>query len=296
MKVIILYGGNSSEKEISIKTGIAVNKSLQDIFDTKMVLVGDNYRIIKDSYSNGDIVFNGLHGGYGENGELQSFFEEEGIDFIGSGSKACQIAIDKIKSKKVAESLGCLVPYGRIVNDMSDFNDFSTPFIVKPNQEGSSVGFSQIACEKDFKDALKISKKHKNQLLAEEKIEGREITVPILDGKALPIVEIIPHSRVYDYDSKYTVGKTDYIVPANIDIEVRNQIIDISENIYHKIGCKHYSRIDYILNSNSDVYFLEINTYPGMTETSLFPKSAKSVQISFKDLVVKLIDLGKKID
>ena len=295
MKVIIIYGGNSSEKEISIKTGIAVNKSLQSVFDTNMVLVGDNYHIIKDSYSNGDIIFNGLHGGYGENGELQAFFEKEGINFIGSGSKACQIAIDKIKSKKVAESLGCLTPKGRIVKDILDFNDFSTPFIVKPNQEGSSVGFSQIACEKDFNDALKLSKKYKSQLLAEEKIEGREITVPVLDGKALPIVEIIPHSKVYDYDSKYTIGKTDYIVPADIDAEVERQIIDISESIYNKIGCRHYSRIDYILSSNSDVYFLEINTYPGMTETSLFPKSAESIQISFKDLIVKLVDLGRKI-
>ena len=294
MKVIIIYGGNSSEKEISIKTGIAVNKSLQNTFDTKMVLVGDNYAIIKDFYSKGDIVFNGLHGGYGENGELQAFFEEQDIDFIGSGSKACQVAIDKIKSKKVAESLGCLVPNGRIVNDIPDFKDFSIPFIVKPNQEGSSVGFNQIACEKDFKDALKLSKKHKNQLLAEEKIEGREITVPVLDGKALPIVEIIPHSKVYDYDSKYTAGKTDYIVPANIDVKVRDQIVNISESIYRKIGCRHYSRIDYILSSNSDVYFLEINTYPGMTETSLFPKSAESIQMSFKDLIIKLVDLGKK--
>ena len=152
-------------------------------------------------------MFNGLHGGYGENGEIQFFFENEKINFIGSGSKACNVAIDKLKSKKIVQSLGCLTPYGKIIQDISAFEDFSTPFIVKPNKEGSSVGFFQIFSKDDLKKAFKINKKYKNELLAEEKIEGREITVSILDGKALPIVEIIPHNSVYDYESKYIVGK-----------------------------------------------------------------------------------------
>jgi D-alanine-D-alanine ligase len=293
MKVIIIYGGNSSEKEISIKTGIAVNKGLDGIFETKMLMVNDDYQIIKDYYSDGDIIFNGLHGGYGENGKIQSFFEDEKIKFIGSGSRACNLAIDKIKSKKIVESLDCSVPYGRIVEEFSDFQDFSTPFIVKPNEEGSSVGFSQIFHEKDFKEALKINRKHNRKLLAEEKIEGREITVPILDGKSLPIVEIIPHSKVYDYESKYVPGKTDYSVPAHIDADTTSKIVKFSEQIHSKIGCQHYSRIDYILSSDNKPYFLELNTYPGMTETSLFPKSAKSVGLSFQELMVKLVHLAK---
>tara|TARA_Y100001970_G_C14076676_1_gene772368 strand:- start:80 stop:964 length:885 start_codon:yes stop_codon:yes gene_type:complete len=294
MKVIIIYGGNSSEKEISIKTGIAVSKSLDKVFNTKMIMVNDDYKIINNFYSEGDVVFNALHGGYGENGEIQEFFEIEKINFIGSGSKACNIAIDKMKSKKIANSIGCLTPYGKIVEDASVFGDFSTPFIIKPNKEGSSVGFSQIYSKKDFEDALKVNKKYKYELLAEEKIEGREITVSILDGKALPIVEIIPHSNVYDYESKYVVGKTDYIVPAIIDSSITNKIMSISEKIHHEIGCKHYSRIDYILDSDNQLYFLEINTSPGMTATSLFPKSAKSSGMKFDDLLLKLVGLVKK--
>ena len=293
MKVIIIYGGNSSEKEISIKTGMAVNKCLRNTFKTKMLLLGDNYKIVEDHYETGDIIFNGLHGGYGENGEIQSFFEDRGINFIGSKSKACRIAIDKIKSKKIVRSLDCLVPYGKIVEGLETFNDFTPPFIIKPNTEGSSVGFSEILSDKNFKNALKLNRKYKHQLLAEEKIEGREITVPILDGKVLPIVEIIPHKKIYDYESKYVMGKTDYVVPAKIEKSLEKKIAKISEKIYLKIGCRHYSRIDYILSAEEELYFLEINTYPGMTDTSLFPKSAHSAHMSFNELIIKLVDLAK---
>ena len=138
-----------------------------------------------------------------------------------------------------------------------------------------------------------MNKKYNRELLAEEKIEGREITVPILNGKALPIVEIVPISKVYDYDSKYVAGKTNYIVPAPMDKMSYSKICKMSEQIYLEMGCRHYSRIDYILCPDNKPYFLELNTYPGMTDTSLFPKSAKSSGISFQELMVKLVCLAK---
>ena len=293
MNILIIYGGNSLEKEISIKTGIAVNKALDGLFESKMLMLNNDYKIIKDHYSKGDIIFNCLHGGYGENGEIQSFFEKEEIKFIGSGSFACSLAINKYKSKKIVRSLNYKAPYGEIVHDISAFNEFEVPFIVKPNNEGSSVGFYEIYNQKDFKIALKKNKQYNGEILAEEKINGREITVPILDGKALPIVEIIPGNKVYDYNSKYISKETSYLVPADINEDIYKKIINMSEIIYAKMNCRHYSRIDFILNSDNNPFFLELNTYPGMTDKSLFPKSAASIGLSFQDLIKKLVLLAK---
>tara|TARA_Y100000768_G_scaffold386701_1_gene375764 strand:+ start:5984 stop:6868 length:885 start_codon:yes stop_codon:yes gene_type:complete len=293
MNILIIYGGSSSEKEVSIKTGIAVHNALNGLFESKMLMLSNDYEIVKNHYKKGDIVFNCLHGGYGEDGEIQSFFEKEEIKFIGSGSYACSLAIDKYKSKKIARSLNCKVPYGKIIYNESEINEFDTPFIVKPNNEGSSVGFYEIFNQKDLKIAFKKNKEYSGGLLAEEKINGREITVPILDGSALPIVEIMPANKVYDYNSKYISSNTDYLVPADINNDVYKQILNMSEAIYSKMNCRHYSRIDFILNSEDCPYFLELNTYPGMTDKSLFPKSAASIGLSFQDLIKNLVLLAK---
>ena len=290
MKIIIICGGNSSEKEISVKSGMSVFSSIKKKYDAEILLLSNDYSIIKNTYKDGDIVLNALHGGYGESGEIQSFFEKEGIDFIGSGSKACEIAMDKSQCKKVAEQLGIFVPFGRIFSgDMSIYDEFQRPFIIKPNNEGSSVGFNIIDSRKQMLKALKANKNR--EVVFEEFISGREITVSILGSEVLPIVEIIPNNGVYDYDSKYTKGKSSYIVPAEINSEAESQIKNQSIELFNKIGCKDYSRIDYILSDENIPYFLEINTSPGMTETSLFPKSAASVKLSFDSLIEKIISL-----
>ena len=139
MKIIVICGGNSSEKEVSVRSGTAIFSSVQKRHDAKILLLENDYKIVKDHYNRGDIVFNALHGGYGESGEIQSFFESEEIDFTGSGSKACGIAINKKKCKKVAIGLGIKSPPDRRIDPF--FEDFDNPFIIKPNQEGSSVGF-----------------------------------------------------------------------------------------------------------------------------------------------------------
>ena len=290
MKIIIICGGNSSEKEISVKSGMSVFSSVKKKYNAEIILLSNDYSIIKNSYKDGDVIFNALHGGYGESGEIQSFFEKENISFIGSGSKACEIAIDKIRCKRVAEKLGISVPFGKIFSgDTSIYDEFQTPFIIKPNDEGSSVGFNIISNRKQMFKALKDNKEKK--VLFEEFISGREITVSILGDKVLPIVEIIPNKGIYDYDSKYTKGKSSYIVPAEINSEVESQIRNQSIELFDKIGCKDYSRIDYILSHENTPYFLEINTSPGMTETSLFPKSAESMKLGFDSLISKIISL-----
>ena len=290
MKIIIICGGNSSEKEISIKSGMSVFSSVKKKYDSEILLLSDDYSIIKDTYREGDIVFNALHGGYGESGEIQSFFEKENINFIGSGSRACEIAMDKSRCKRVAQKLDILVPFERIFSgDTSIYEEFQVPFIIKPNNEGSSVGFNIINSQKEMLRALKANKERK--VMFEEFINGREITVSILGDKVLPIVEIIPNSGVYDYTSKYTKGKSSYIVPAVMNLDVELQIKNQSMELFNEIGCEDYSRIDYILSDENIPYFLEINTSPGMTETSLFPKSAASIKLDFDSLIKKIISL-----
>ena len=290
MKIIIICGGNSLEKEISVKSGMSIFTSVKKKYESEILLLNNDYTIIKDSYNDGDLIFNALHGGYGENGEIQEFFEVEGMSFIGSGSEACKIAINKDRCKKIALELGLNTPFGKIFNDdFSVFEEFSTPFIIKPNMQGSSVGFSIINNKKEMLKSLK--KANQQEIIFEEFIRGREITVSILDGEVLPIVEIVPKGGVYDYESKYVKGKTDYIVPARIDLDLEKVIKDKTLELFKRINCKHYSRVDYILSEENIPFFLEINTSPGMTETSLFPKSGKGANLSFDELVEKIISL-----
>ena len=291
MKIIIICGGNSSEKEISVKSGMSIFSSVKKEFESEIVLLGNDYTIIKDKYKDGDLILNALHGGYGENGEIQDFFEREKIRFIGSGSEACKIAINKNYCKSIALEVGLSVPFGKVYNgDISIFDEFSFPFIIKPNKEGSSIGFNIIKSKKEIHKVLRKNIKH--ELIVEEFVKGREITVSVISDEVLPIVEIVPHGGIYDYDSKYVKGKTEYIVPAEIDFEVEQEIKAKTLNLYKKINCKHYARVDYILNEDNKPIFLEINTSPGMTETSLFPKSAKSANLSFDQLIKKIISLN----
>tara|TARA_Y100001970_G_scaffold257573_1_gene336394 strand:+ start:337 stop:1212 length:876 start_codon:yes stop_codon:yes gene_type:complete len=290
MKIIVICGGNSSEKEISVKSGMSVFSSVKKKYKSEIMLLSNDYSVIKNTYKDGDIVFNALHGGYGESGEIQSFFEKEGIDFIGSGSKACEIAMDKSRCKKIAQKLGISTPFGKIFSgDRSIYDEFCNPFIIKPNNEGSSVGFNIVGNHRQMLKALKIN--DGRSVMFEEFIKGREITVSILGSKTLPIVEIIPNNGIYDYDSKYIKGKASYVVPAKINSSVESQIKKQSIELFNEIECKHYSRIDYILSDENTPYFLEINTSPGMTETSLFPKSAASEGLDFDSLIEKIISL-----
>lgn len=292
MKIIVICGGSSSEKEISVKSGMAVFSSIQKKYNAKILLLKDNYRIIKDEYNDNDIIFNALHGGYGENGEIQEFFEKEEMKFVGSGSKACRLAINKDRCKKVALKLGVESPYGKLFNnDISIFEDFNRPFIIKPNKEGSSVGFFIVNSRKEMLDALKYN--NQVDVIFENFVKGRELTVSIINDRVLPIVEIIPESGIYDYESKYVEGKSSYIVPAEIDLDVANNLKEKSLEIFRAVGCKDYARIDYILSEENIPYFLEINTSPGMTKTSLFPKSARNLGIDFDRLIEEIIGFKK---
>ncbi len=293
-KIALLYGGISSEREISIKSGKAVEKAFKEL--------GLNYKVFdpinRDSFIsdlvmfNPDIAFIALHGKGGEDGTIQGLLEFLGIPYTGSGIKASAIAMDKSLTKTILKANGIPVPNGFVlenINDIKDIGNLNFPIVVKANSEGSSVGVfiveNPYEMEKRVKDCFKLDKK----VIIEEFVKGRELTVSILNGKPLEIVEIQVEDGFYDYENKYITGKTRYICPAEIDKHIYKELQNLSLKAYNLIECKGAARVDIILDNDSNPYILEINTIPGLTEHSLLPKAAKAADISFNNLILEMV-------
>ena len=304
MIICVLYGGISSEREVSLKSGIGILESLQKEFETYGYDFNGDYKDLYKNLQKADIVFNALHGGEGENGSLQLFLEENNLVFTGSNSKSSKIAMDKLSSKIICNENSILTPewiiYNEDLNGIEKFNNKS--IVVKPADDGSSMGISIIenfnvnVKEKiDLLDnAIVKSKNISKNILIEEYIAGKELTISILDNKALPAVEIKPKNILYDYECKYKKGNSDYIVPADLNKTILEQLDQISLKIFNLLGCRHYGRADYRLSLDNQIYFLELNTLPGFTETSLFPKAAAAADISYDDLIMTIVKQLKK--
>ena len=235
-----------------------------------------------------------MHGSFGEDGVIQSILLKNNIPFNGSGEKSSRNCFDKSVTKKIVMNQGVLSPKYyqtslKICNDHLDFK--SEKYIVKPNSQGSSVGFNVIDNFENLNDAIDIALDFDNSVLIEEFIDGREVTVPILGNEPLPVIEIEPKSGIYDYKSKYTVGESKYTCPADLTIEKYQFVQDCALSVHKMLKCDVYSRVDFKFYDNN-FYFLEINTLPGMTETSLFPMAAKRHGFSFKDIINKIIKLS----
>ncbi len=241
-----------------------------------------------------DFVFLALHGVFGEDGSIQAILEQNDIVYNGSESNPSKNCFDKSFTKTIAKDNSILTP-NFIIIDKKNFSNKDYNFnksVIKPNKQGSSIGFSIIDDQKNIESALDSAFEHDSHALIEEYIEGREITVSILDNDALPVIEIQPNHGVYDYRAKYTIGASNYICPADIDQSISNDIKSIALKIHQLLNCKVYSRVDFRLDENNDSWLLEINTLPGMTETSLFPMAAKAIGLSFEDLIDKIIKLS----
>jgi len=299
MKIAVLMGGNSSELDVSLTSGEAVTKALIQIGHSVVACPYENditevLYILKEA----DLVFNALHGGEGENGTVQQFLEDENILYTGSGPDASAMAMDKHLVKTLAKKKDILTPSWLHLeldkNDKVDFSEekFSYPVVVKPNGDGSTIGFSIVEKSSDLDEALSFAAQFDSRVLVEEYVSGRELTVGILNDGALPIVEIKPSHNIYDYACKYTPGMSDYICPADLSEKLTEEIQEVSVQIYKLLGCRHYARVDFLLNSDDTFYFLEVNTLPGMTGTSLVPKAAKAVGMSFTDLIAKIVELS----
>ena len=310
MKICIVYGGTSNERDISLESGTCISKALSELDNVNSFYFSGNYDKLYDNTKNSDIVFNALHGGEGEDGTIQKFFESRNIKYTGSNSESSKKAMDKNITKAVCIKNGILTPdwlhsqkYIKIFPfeiDLLRFYDKS--IVVKPSDQGSSIGLSIIKNfqpdnenkKKELNESISKCYKVSKNILIEEYIEGRELTVSILDDKIFPVLEIIPSNKFYDYECKYTKGKSEYIVPAEIDKNIKLKIKEVAYNIFNILECRHYCRVDFRLSNDNKIYFLELNTLPGFTNTSLFPKSAKAANVSYYDLLSKIIDLAAK--
>ncbi len=298
-RIGVLMGGPSSEREISLKSGKTVYESLKqhsiDVvpLDIKTDNVEENIILIKSH--NISCAFLALHGRFGEDGQIQQILDDLRIPYTCSGVRASQLAMDKIASRKMFETHALNVPEYEIVD--KDFyntnwrmqNNFNLPWVIKPATHGSSIGLSIIDKKEDLNNALDLAFGFDERVIIEEYIRGREVTVGILNEEVLPVIEIIPKRRFFDYTAKYQPGMTEYIVPAQLDKEITDKIQDIALSAHKLLGCSGCSRVDMILSRENTPYVLEINTIPGLTETSLLPKAAKTVGIDFAELCLRLI-------
>lgn len=304
-RIILLQGGVSEEREVSLETSEAIAKALKNLGKTFYPVDPMNFAtngkvnyeamLKKIKSLNCDIVFNGLHGGEGENGVVQTIFEAFDIDFTGTASLGSFISMHKKISKLLASSLGIPVPKILLWLTAKDKNVnqytscLSYPVVVKPNSSGSSVGVTIVQSQADFKDAVEKAFKFDKEVVVEEYIDGREITVPILGNSALPVVEIKPNQGWYDYMHKYTEGETMYEVPAPIPKKEAEKVSGYANTIFHAFHCRDYARVDFRYDGKN-FYFLELNTLPGMTKLSLLPMSAKVSGINFDELINLIVE------
>lgn len=297
--IIVLMGGPSAEAEVSRRTGAAIAEALI----TKGYHVSTlelNPRTVLQDIENlkGDVVFNAIHGRYGEDGALQGLLEMAEIPYTGSGIMAHSVGMNKKVSKDVfkgaqiptAESVsynGNLQSKEDIIKDIEA--KFSLPVVLKPATQGSSIGVTIVKEQGQLAKAVTEALTYDPILVVEQYLNGREFTVSVLDGKALAIIEIRPHSGEYDYTSKYTAGATDYLVPAPISDTMTKEMQAIGELVYREVQASGAIRVDVMTDDKDNMYVLEYNTIPGMTATSLVPKAAKEVGIDFPELCEKIL-------
>jgi D-alanine-D-alanine ligase len=290
--IAVFAGGTSAESEVSIGSGTACASGLSRSFTTRLFKVTSDE--LPDGYDPGlHVVFSTLHGTFGEDGGMQGLIEAAGGAYAGCGVEASKLTMDKDLTKKAVSAMGIRVADG-ITFDASAKPSASevalrlgSRVVVKPNNEGSSVGLSVVGDSAGLESALGgISA---GRWIVERRIDGRELSVGVLKGKAMGIVEIRPKAGVYDYSSKYTKGLTEYLSPAPIGDEPTSIVRRAAETAFAACGCRDYARVDFILSGDGEPFLLEINTLPGMKETSLLPMSARCAGLDFTALVREMV-------
>ncbi len=295
-KIAVFAGGLSSEREISLQSGRAVYGALKKKNqDAEFVDVGADAGAVLAS-ALADIVFITLHGRFGEDGTVQSILEEARTPYTGSGVGASRLALDKIASKELFLKNGLKVPSCKVIRDNAGANGacrgFETPLVIKPQREGSSMGLSIVSDRAHINTALDMAFGYGGAAIVEEYIHGRELTVGILEEKALPVVEIVTERNVYDFRAKYLDEGTKYFVPAALGADEFKRAQESALKAHRILGCRDFSRVDMRMDRDGNIYVLEVNTIPGMTERSLLPKAAMAAGISYEGLCMKLIDLA----
>jgi D-alanine-D-alanine ligase len=294
-RVAVMMGGLSREREISLKTGKAILKALTEKGYPAMAIdVGEDIaeKLVREKI---ECAFLALHGRFGEDGTIQGMLELMRIPYTGSGVLASALAMHKIMAKKFF--LYEKIPTPRfevfqreeIKKGLQKKLSLPLPVVVKPAREGSTIGVSIVQKEEELAPALKKAVEYDEEILIEEFMKGKEITVGILEDIPLPIIEIVPRSGFYDFHSKYTKGETQYILPARISREKYLYAQEISLKAFQTLGCSGEARVDLMTDENENPFVIDINTMPGMTETSLLPKAASYAGIPFEDLVERIL-------
>ena len=304
-KILVLMGGISTEREISLKSGNAVAKALKEADYEVETLDIQPDNISKITEIKPDAVYLALHGKGGEDGCIQGMLEWMGIPYTGPGVAASAVCMDKSLTKKIL--LQCGIPTPKSVEYTKEqctdtdkvtkelISQLGIPMVLKSPCQGSSIGVVIVRDEASIADAMDEIFKYGDVLLAEQFVSGTEISVPVVGNdtqEVFPIIEIVPTSEFYDFRSKYTPGMSQHIIPARISKEASEKVNRLAAEVYKKTGCRGVSRIDFIVDENDNPFVIEINTLPGMTETSLVPDSAKHAGISFPQLVDKIVKLA----
>lgn len=323
--VALLLGGVSPEREVSKSTAKSVLNALREL-NYNVILIDPAYGLkqpkdendfFKDEnytdlsprnyveiinseiFDKVDVAFIALHGKWGEDGTLQALLEMRGIKYTGSNILASSLSMDKCMSKIMFQHYDVKTPRWFMINSVKDNIDlikekikkfFGYPCVVKPNDQGSTIGLTICRGEIELQKSIELAFKYSKRVLIEEYIAGREMTVGILEQQPLPVLEIKPKSGFYDYTSKYTSGMTEYEVPANIPEKVAEHLKHQALLAFNSLGCESYARVDFRLTNDFKPYCLEVNTLPGMTNTSLLPKMAKAAGISFEELIERIIN------
>lgn len=296
-KIGVLMGGVSAERDVSIRSGLAIYQALQELgYNCSLIDVGkDIVDVLKKEKVR--FAFLALHGGMGENGAIQGLLEIMGMPYTGSRILASAIAMDKEISKKLFEYHGLPVAEFVTIHKKTknqDSIDFPLPWVVKPATEGSSIGVNIVRDRDALQPALDRAFSYSERVLIERFINGKEIHIGILGGRVLGGVEVRPSLEFYNYEAKYTSGLTEYIIPPEIDEVVYGRAKEIALNAHIAIGCSGASRVDLRIDEKGTPYVLEVNTLPGMTTTSLLPKIALSAGMSFNDLIEEMMKLALK--
>lgn len=288
LRIGVLLGGTSAEREVSLMSGAAVSGSLKELgYDVVDIDAGADL-CVRLKEERVELAFIALHGGTGEDGSVQGLLEVMGIPYTGSGVLASAVAMDKILSKALFERAGIKVPEYEVVHSVETDISMDLPVVVKPSREGSSIGVFIVTEQKDLRDALEAALSYEGPALVERYIMGKEVQIGVLGKRALGGVEVRPTNEFYDYEAKYTAGKTQYILPPEMDERSYARAMEAGLAAHRALGCGGATRVDLLVDGD-DMYALEVNTIPGMTEMSLLPKIAALAGLDFKALLEEIV-------
>ena len=296
-KVAVLMGGRSAERPVSLKSGAMVLAALKKkgvdahAFDPKERGLDE---LIRERF---DRVFVILHGRYGEDGTIQGALELLGIPYTGSGVLASALAMDKWRTKLVWQSSGIPTPRSELLSRDSDMHAVATrlglPLMVKPANEGSSIGMTKVKTASALTEAYALAANYDRVVIAETFVDGVELTAGILGDKPLPLIKLETPREFYDYEAKYQANDTRYVIPCGLPPDAERIVQDEALFAFQALGCRGWGRVDVMLDRSGKPYFLEVNTLPGMTDHSLVPMAARHAGLSFEDLCLRILELAR---